>query len=353
MKLYQCQNCGNPVFFENTSCEQCGFFLGYAPRTDTMLASKDCKDFRDALSQVSLVSCKNRQHKVCNWLVDSKEEGDFCEACQLNHTIPNLGHKKNLKRWRKIEAAKHRLIYSLNRLNLPLNFSSETGAIALKFDFLAPQEIKGKITPVMTGHLNGLITLSLEEASPVHREAMKAKMKERYRTLLGHFRHEVGHFYWEVLIKPNSNLLSDFTELFGDANQDYAVALQRHYENGPPNNWRDNFITKYASSHPWEDWAETWAHYLHIVDTLETAYSFGVKIAPKLNNINHMTTHIQSDPYAMINFNEIIAQYIPLAYGLNSMNRSMGKPDIYPFVLTTVAIHKLAFVHCAIHPGEV
>ncbi|WP_031425338.1 putative zinc-binding metallopeptidase [Flavimarina sp. Hel_I_48] len=348
MKLFQCTCCKNAVFFENSQCIHCENALAYLPQAQKMITASNGSFEYPKDSDAQYVYCVNHEHQACNWLVKKEEENigkKFCVACQLNHTIPNLTKKKNLRQWRKIEGAKHRLIYSLQRFNLPLNINKNGEDLALSFDFLAPQKIKGEIKPVMTGHLHGLITINIKEANAVHRESMKEQMKERYRTVLGHFRHEVGHFYWEVLIRGNSDNNEAFTTLFGDANQDYGEALQEYYKNGAAKNWRETYISKYASSHPWEDWAETWAHYMHIIDTLETAYSFGIKTRPKVGKNAQMDTEIDFDPYLEQDFSKIINRYIKLTFALNSLNRSMGQPDLYAFVLTAMDIEKLKFVH--------
>ena len=59
---------------------------------------------------------------------------------------------------------------------------------------------------------------------------------------------------------------------------DYAAALSSHYQIGAPAGWEEDFITAYAASHPWEDWAETWAHYLQILDGLETCEGLGIEV---------------------------------------------------------------------------
>ncbi|HEA29305.1 MAG TPA: hypothetical protein ENH91_04815 [Leeuwenhoekiella sp.] len=347
MKLFQCSHCKSAVFFENDNCVHCGHSLGFLPQALKMIATAEDQKFEYPQQSGTLYNyCANHIHNACNWLVAAGEGTTFCKACQLNHTIPNLDKEKNLKQWRKIERAKHRLIYSLQRFDLPLSIQNkDSETLALSFDFLAPQQVKGAIKPVMTGHLNGLITININEANAVHRESMKAKMKERYRTVLGHFRHEVGHFYWEVLVRANDKNHKEFTALFGDASQDYGEALQRHYINGPPKDWRKTYVSKYASSHPWEDWAETWAHYMHLIDTLETAYTFGIQTRPQLGESVKMDTKIDFDPYREQDFEKIINRYIKLTFALNSLNRSMGQPDLYAFVLSAVDIEKLKFVH--------
>jgi len=67
-------------------------------------------------------------------------------------------------------------------------------------------------TPVLTSHCNGLITLNIAEADDAERERRRVKFHEPYRTLLGHLRHEVAHYYWDRLI-ANSKWLSGFSRL--------------------------------------------------------------------------------------------------------------------------------------------
>ncbi len=346
MKIFQCDHCQNAVFFENSHCVHCGHQLGFLPQALRMVTAEADKHFEYPHQSGTFYEyCANHKHKACNWLVSAEAENNFCKACKLNNTIPNLDKKKNLRQWQKVEQAKHRLIYSLERFDLPLSLENGSESLALSFDFLAEQKIKGEIKPVMTGHLNGLITINIKEANAVHRESMKEQMNERYRTVLGHFRHEVGHFYWEVLVRGYDENNEAFTSLFGDATQDYGEALKRYYQNGPPTDWRKKYVSKYASSHPWEDWAETWAHYMHIIDTMETAYTFGIQIRPQIGEIAQMDTEIDFDPYRERDFEKIITRYIKLTFALNSLNRSMGQPDLYAFVLSAVDIKKLEFVH--------
>ena len=218
----------------------------------------------------------------------------FCAACRHNRTIPDLSQPDNLAHWRKIELAKHRLFYTLLKLRLPLATKAEDPA-GLAFDFIADRHTPHGHIPVMTGHDNGLITINLAEADDSERERMRRQMGEPYRTLLGHFRHEIAHYYWDRLV-ANSPKLAEFRETFGDERQDYTGALQQHYANGPPPDWPERFVTAYASSHPWEDFAETWAHYFHMVDTLETASAFGLSVRPKLSQGSELATKIDFDP---------------------------------------------------------
>jgi hypothetical protein len=166
-------------------------------------------------------------------------------------------------------------------------------------------------------------------------------MGEPYRTLLGHFRHEIAHYYWIRLV-ANSLSLEQFREVFGDERRDYGGALQDYYTRGAPADWPERFVSAHAVSHPWEDFAETWAHYFHIVDTLETANAFGLIVKPKLPQSLAAKTYF--DPHDS-DLDRLIGSWLPLTFAVNSINRSMGLHDLYPFVLSPPAIAKLAFVH--------
>jgi hypothetical protein len=351
MKLFECQHCGQALFFENSHCESCHRRLGYLPSLETISALEPSGEGQwTALAAPSrpLPFCANAEDDVCNWLVEDADEGEiFCRACRHNRTIPSLASGDNLARWRKVEIAKRRLFYSLLRLHLPLSTRREN-ADGLAFDFLIdPNE--GQASPsVLTGHDNGLITLNLAEADDVERERRRSQMHEPYRTLLGHFRHEVGHYYWDRLIRDDESL-SRFRDIFGDERRDYAQALSAHYENGPAQEWRDSYVSAYASSHPWEDFAETWAHYLHLVDTLETAHSFGMSVRPRIERGSRLSADVPFDPYVPESFDRLVNAWLPLTFAMNSLNRSMGLQDLYPFVLCPKVIEKLSFVHDRVH----
>jgi hypothetical protein len=184
----------------------------------------------------------------------------------------------------------------------------------------------------------------LEEADDAERERRRTDMKEPYRSLLGHFRHEIGHYFWDVLVRDGDRL-DACRSVFGDDSQDYGAALQAYYQNGAPAGWQDHFVSAYATSHPWEDWAETWAHYLHIIDTLEMASSFGIRIKPRVTREETLAARIDLDPYQTATMQEIIDAWLPLTFAVNSLNRAMGNYDLYPFVLSPAVIEKLAFVH--------
>jgi hypothetical protein len=347
MKLFECQACSQLLYFENTRCESCGRRLGFLAWTQEVAALEpESENWRSlAEPREPFRFCANAEHDACNWLIPADSPDAYCTACRHNRIIPDLSLPENVERWRRLEAAKHRLFYSLLRLKLPLATRAEDPR-GLTFEFLAdptPQAPK-----VLTGHDNGLITISLVEADDAERERRRHAMGEPYRTLLGHFRHEVGHYYWNVLIE-NDPGLEPFRQIFGDERRDYAAALRAHYENGPPADWQNHFVSAYASAHPWEDWAETWAHYVHIVDTLETANAFGLRVRPAVASGGELSAAIEFDPYGEPDLNRLIGAWLPLTFAVNSLNRSMGQPDLYPFVLAPAVIGKLNFVHARVH----
>jgi hypothetical protein len=344
MKLFECQNCGQPLYFENTLCESCGLRLGYLPERETVTALESAEGLWRALAvpEERYRLCANAEHGVCNWLVPADHGEAFCAACRHNRTIPDLSKRENLENWRKIEVAKHRLFYTLLRLRLPLTTRPDDPN-GLAFDFLSSPVGATATAPILTGHVSGLITLNLAEADDPERERQRKSMGEPYRTLLGHFRHEIAHYYWDRLV-ANTPAIDEFRRLFGDEREDYAAALQRYYASGPAPDWPERYVTAYASSHPWEDFAETWAHYFHIVDTLEVAAAFGLRLRPKVARNADLSAVIDFDPH-LAEMDRIIDAWLPLTFAVNSINRSMGQPDLYPFVLAPPAIWKLTFIH--------
>jgi hypothetical protein len=344
MKLFECQSCRQPLYFENTRCESCGRQLGYLPSHETVTALQANNGSLRALAEPKgrYRYCANVEHNVCNWLLPLDHPEQFCAACRHNRTIPDLSQPHNLARWRKIEIAKHRLFYTLLKLRLPSATRTED-AEGLAFDFIADRQVNGSHTPALTGHDSGLITINLAEADDPERERQRFEMGEAYRTLLGHFRHEIAHYYWARLVARSSHL-HEFRNIFGDERKSYGEALQQHYAEGPPPDWPEHFVSAYASVHPWEDFAETWAHYFHMVDTLETAGGFGLSLWPRVAKGVDLAAIIDFDPH-QAPLDRIIEAWLPLTFAVNSINRSMGLPDLYPFVLAPPVIVKLAFVH--------
>jgi len=346
MKLYTCAKCQNLLYFENTVCLNCSSAVGFDAGSLSMItlvpaANNSFTNLKN--NRQAWLFCNNAKHAACNWLIPAGDANGFCLACDLNRTIPSLDKEENLERWQRIEIAKHRLIYSLLRLHLPVVPKEGEEENGIAFDFMADTNPKVKI---MTGHDHGVITLNIEEADEKLRVKHKLDLGERYRTLLGHFRHEIGHYYWEVFFNDNAANLQKFRDFFGDETLDYSKALETYYANGAPANWNEHFISPYATAHAWEDWAETWAHFLHMMDTLETAYSFGIAVNPrKANDEQNMTANIGRDPYSISNFDEIIKMWLPLTFAVNSLNRSMGHQDFYPFIISAGVIQKLQFIH--------
>lgn len=291
--------------------------------------------------------CANyARENVCNWMVPVQESHAFCRACQLNAVIPDLSVSGNHAHWARLETAKRRLVYGLMQLGLPVVDRTEDPKRGLAFRFLADAEpsFRESAKKVMTGHADGVITINIMEADSAMREQLRLNMDEVYRTILGHFRHESGHYYWERLINREVHH-EPYRALFGDERADYDQALSRHYNDGPPQDWAQRFVTPYASMHPWEDWAETWAHYLHICDTLETAGAFDLRArAPGPQDANAEVA-VGRDVFRASSFDTLMSQWYPLTFAVNSINRSMGQPDLYPFVFSPPALDKLRFVH--------
>lgn len=358
MRLFSCAACGQIVFFENTECESCHHRLGYRPIPGDILTLEAAEHdtsgrplWRSINSQEDALwrFCANAEYSACNWLLNADDAGDYCLCCHHNRTVPDVvGTPDNLHRWQAMELAKHQLFYSLLRFKLPLPTMEESPE-GLAFDFLADlSENAGGAPGILTGHDNGVITINLKEADDGEREKLRALMHEPYRTLLGHFRHEIGHFYWNILVRDRGDF-ENCRALFGDETQDYATALQHHYGEGAPPDWQNSFISAYATSHPWEDFAETWAHYLHIVDTLEMADAFALRVKPGISDNAAMSARVRVDSYAAATMEELINAWVPVTFALNSLNRAMGQHDLYPFVLSPTVIEKLGYVHRIIH----
>jgi hypothetical protein len=348
MKIFHCSACDQVVFFENVRCTRCqaelaflpdhGIVSAVVPGGEALVATAlPAKDERYRLCQNSI------DHGVCNWAVPLADDNPYCRGCRLNDVIPNLSNPGALVAWGRIEQAKKRLLYTLFDLGLPVD-SQQDKKGGLVFSFKANDAESA--SPVLTGHDEGHITLNIAEADNPGREKLREQLGEAYRTLVGHFRHEIGHYYWDVLIR-DSDQLPRFEHLFGDSTKDYDAELERHYKHGPPPDWQTAFVSTYATMHPWEDWAETWAHYLHIVDTLGTARSYGMVLRPEVDDLSRPPSDLSVNARRVDfdDFDDLINAWFPLTFALNSLNRGMGLPDIYPFVLSEVAIRKLRFVH--------
>ena len=348
-RSYRCR-CDNRLFFRNTLCLSCRSQLGYLPDELRMAALEpgDAPGTWHAEGRDDVLRfCANRDSPaLCNWLTPA-QGSVYCVACRLNRTIPRLDDPDNARYWTKIEIAKRRLVSELLALGLPVRSKlDEDPERGLMFDFLrSPPEGPR----VLTGHAGGLITLNVEEADDARREHVKQLLREPYRTLLGHFRHEVGHYYWDRLVR-DSRWLEPFRQLFGDERASYAEGLRRNYEQGPPAGWASSYVSSYATSHPWEDWAETWAHYLHVVDSLATATAFGIDAAEIECDVDPFTRDALYDPddphgERLIS---LLNDWIEIVTVLNEMARSMGQPDFYPFVMSRAVVTKLHFIQLVV-----
>jgi hypothetical protein len=322
--------------FENSVCLSCGRALGFslADMALLVIAPGPESEHAGAVDESEYRLCANLHVAECNWLVEKYPVGQLCASCGLTRTRPGDVDVKAMAAFADAEKAKRRLIVELYELKLPIVGRNEDPNYGLAFDLLSSETQK-----VVTGHHNGVITLDLAEGDDVHREQLRIAMAEPYRTLLGHFRHEIGHYYFYRLVGPSADNTARFTELFGDPHADYQAALNRHYRDGAPTSWDKDFVSSYASMHPAEDWAETFAHYLHIRDTLDTSAAFG--FAPSGATLERRTLGPSG-------FDTIIEMWLPLAWGLNMVNRSMGKEDIYPFVLPPAVLNKMRFIHTVI-----
>ncbi|MFY0405847.1 zinc-binding metallopeptidase family protein [Solicola sp. PLA-1-18] len=308
MKSFACDVCGHTLYFENSVCVHCDSRVGYV------------RDARQMRARGESAPCHNLRVSGCNWIPEDGEK--FCFACRLTRTRPSDADVEGLDQYWTAEKSKRRLVFELDELGLPI--VPRVGDRGLAFDLLS--SVKEN---VVTGHADGVITLDLAESDIVHREQLRLDLDEPYRTMLGHFRHEIGHYYEQVLVQ-GSSFEDRCRELFGDERADYQAALDRHYQHGAPDDWQKSYISKYATMHPWEDFAETFAHVLHIRDSLQTAAEFGLTVPAAIE--------------AMRFSDVVVGIWIPLSIALNQINRSMGKEPLYPFVLAPPVVAKLQLV---------
>ena len=344
MKTFHC-NCGAVVYFENTQCVACGSELGWCPACDAMrsIHVDDNGQYRcgDAACGTLLTKCHNYAvEQVCNRCVQTGQLQDgsdgLCDYCRFNDTIPDLSVDGNRAKWGEIELAKRRVFYTLDLLRLPYGSAEDGFEIPLSFDFKGDRVPKrflwfnvGQHEQVYTGHANGKVTINIREADDVEREKARVSFGEAHRTLIGHFRHEMGHYFWDVLVRGRCE--PDCIAVFGDhADPDYGTALQSYYENGAAPGWQSDYISAYATMHPWEDFAESFAAYLDMVSVVDVAFH-----SPEVDAV---------DP-VVADFNAMTAQYARLGLLLNETNRSMGLPDLVPEVHTETILRKIEFVH--------
>jgi hypothetical protein len=336
MRDFTCPTCGQHLAFENSVCLSCGSAVGFSLQDMAFLVITPAGEagHGGAVPARHYQLCANLHLAKCNWLVEVHPVRQLCASCALTRTRPTDADEAGLTSFAEAEAAKRRLIAELCELQLPIVDRHRDPGYGLAFDLLSSATEK-----VFTGHENGVITVDLAEGDDVHREQLRVAMDEPYRTLLGHFRHEIGHYYFYRLVAGFPDRLEAFRRLFGDPDADYQVAVDRHYGQGPPTGWQHSHVSSYAAMHPAEDWAETFAHYLHIRSTLDTAAAFG--LAPA-------TATYQRRVLGPSGFDTIIDMWLPLAWSLNMVNRSMGKADLYPFLLPVPVLEKMRLIHTVI-----
>ncbi|MBB5032896.1 zinc-binding metallopeptidase family protein [Prosthecobacter vanneervenii] len=342
MQRFTC-DCGNVLFFGSSRCLKCNGDVGYDPQSGKMMRTKQGGPMK---------RCDNGvRHNVCNWLLPASSTAVLCVACSMNRTIPNLGSERNRMLWARMETAKRRLLYTLlgQGLNLPTKKSDAQNGLV--FDIVSTQSS----IPVTMGHLNGVITLNLEEADDTYRQINRQQLGENSRTLLGHFRHESAHYLWQRYLSGlewGDLMRLAFRDRFGNEWNDYASALSSYYANGAPADWEQNYITAYAASHPWEDWAETWSHYLQIIDGLETCECLGIQvqfIALPLVMLpaesGRLPAMLASNPAADGEFLAWLQRWMCLSTVLNEISLSLGEQALYPFVISVPVAQKLRLAH--------
>lgn len=343
MKIFLCPTCHQQVYFNNLRCLGCNSALAFDPDSLSMLAFAAPWGNRSgtaaAVEDSSLQACAHRHGaRACNWTVRGPIGAtQECESCRLTDAAassPEHGHEA---RWLSAESAKRRLLQTLRKLGVPVSASTpHDESLRLRFVWQVPSAD----APVLTGHANGTVTLNLLEADDDHRESARVAFGEPLRTVLGHLRHEVAHYLDARWVDSDAALCAEFRQLMGDKSLDYTQALAHYYAHGAPTDWQQRHISAYASAHPWEDWAETCAHYLLMVDAVETATDWGLSLEQVPNvqlreSIN--TLDLPADDL-------VLQQWLPVSRFLNSMARSVGVRDSYPFVIAPVVIQKFAFV---------
>ncbi|MCK7594787.1 zinc-binding metallopeptidase family protein [Pseudomarimonas salicorniae] len=348
MRVFRCESCGALTYLSSSACVQCQAELGFLAEErcqGTFWLQSDGRLLRHGRGDEAWRRCANFQTAcACNWMLREDDPNTICLCCRLTVSLPDQSLPENQAAWRDLEAAKRSWMSNVLDLYLPVRPRSEDPERGLAFHFLRQLDAD---RPVLTGHASGEITINAIESDPVERERSKINLREPYRTLLGHVRHESGHYYWDLLIK-DSPLLEPFRALFGDEREDYSAALQRHYDNGPPADWQSAYVSGYATMHPWEDWAETWAHYLHMVDLIQTARAWQLEVGAF--DDSRMLALLPESSSLTPEFIDLLKRWTPLTLVANSLNRSLGQGDAYPFALPYTALRKIQFVHDVVKP---
>jgi len=344
MKIFNCV-CGNKLFFENSFCLSCQREVGWCEVCDGMHAVEPeaTGGYQCTNCQSRVVKCFNyATYDVCNRMIantgQNQASQQLCHYCQLTETIPDLSVPGNITKWYELEVAKRRLLHLLDLMGLPYGSRTEHFELPLSFDF--KEDIKpavigwmkiGKEEKVFTGHANGKITINIQEADPVEREKLRVAFGETQRTLIGHFRHEIGHYYWQLLVQGKDE--KAYKVVFGDPESPtYSQAMDLYYKNGPKANWANSYISAYATMHSWEDFAETWGTYLDMYAVLDTAENTDLLQMP-------------GEDLPDTQLETMLSRYADLSLKVNEVNRSLGLPDLLPETFSFPVVEKLRYIH--------
>ena len=332
MRIFHCDRCDHAVPFSAQRCAVCDASLGYVADERTIHVLSDTPETAVfALADGRTVwRCLNAAWG-CNWVVPAASDNPWCRSCQLTRGRPDEARHDAIEAWITAEAAKRRLVHQLDELSLPVEARSAAAPDGLAFDLVyLPGEAQ------ITGHLDGLVTLDLAEIDDRHREDLRKMLGEPFRTVIGHLRHEIGHHYWGRLV-GQSNDVAGFRQLFGDETADYRGAIDQFYANADEAWDHRRFVSPYAAAHPFEDWAETFAHYLHIMDAIDTATAYELVPAEPPGAKGDASPHDWFE--AMLN------AWRPINDAVNAVAESLGAAPLYPFDPVGIVIDKLAFVH--------
>lgn len=327
------------MYLDTLVCPTCETQVGFDLVGQRFLAITGGKATTDgADGPIVFYPCSQREWS-CNWLVRDNAPAGQCFSCRLTRKRPAASDTIALEKLAKTEESKRRLVLQLCELGLPISPWNST-RYGLGFDLLSSRSGAEHVT---IGHSAGIITIDLAESLDDVREALRVRLGEPYRTMLGHLRHEVGHYFQNVLITDDATW-AHCRELFGDEQKSYKRAIKRHYTFGAPANWQESFISEYATMHPWEDFAETFAHYLHIVGTLQTAASIGIRLEAGVSNLRDIDV-VPEDSYRDQSIGRILGDWEWMSQAFNRINRSMGLGDLYPFTISAPVRRKLSFMH--------
>lgn len=331
VKRLQCPTCANEVFFDSLNCVRCLTGLAVDLAADREM---------EMIDVAAATPCTNRATWGCNWPAADGDDTQHCASCVL----VDPGQRGADRSMVQFQSAQRRALYQLSQLGVPWRSPSSTAdATAADGDALDPARATTELRfayrsrnagdVAIIGHRGGEITLDLDEADPARREQIRATLGEHYRTPLGHIRHELGHYVWLNHVATEAAVLDEFRNMFGDERSDYTSSLEEHYARLDDGSWRDDHVSFYASAHPWEDFAESWAQLMHVHDVVETGASWGVVDLP-------------DDP---TDARAWLGNSITASVAANELARSMGMRDLYPFALSAGVRAKVEFCWRLVH----